>query len=331
MKSLFRLSAMAILIVSLTIFVGCSSNDDNTPTGPTSTNIFSDVAQIGDDYLTAGTKNITADALWTDIQNGENLFIISLRSAAVYDTCGHIENAVRWDLSSVPDHIGEIPDGAKVICYCYTGQTASFTTCYLNMMGFDAYNLKWGMCGWTSDTTVNLNLWGKLVPGGQETETAAHTATTEYEFPTIEGTSAQNELNTRCTAMFTAGLSTYMITAADLYINLNDGDTSNDPFIINYGWPQASYDAGHVPGSILFASGSLGPDENLKYLPTDKQIVVWCYTSQTSAQVCMYLGSLGYDVYSLRYGMNAIDPSLCGTQVYTPPGTDYPVVYGPPS
>ncbi len=330
MKSLFRLTTLVILVLSLTFFMGCSSDDDDNPVTPPA-NIFSDVAQIGDDYLSAGTKNISADALWTDIQNGENLFIISLRSAGVYDTCGHIENAVNWSLSTVPDHIDEIPDGAKVICYCYTGQTASFTTCYLNMMGFNAYNLKWGMCGWTGDTTVTLNLWGKLVPGGQETEQTAHTTTTEYDFPTIEGTSALDELNTRCTAMFTAGLSSYMITAADLYLNLNDGDTSDDPFIINYGWPQTSYDAGHVPGSILFGGGTLGPTESLNKLPTDKQIVVWCYTSQTSAQVCMYLGSLGYDVYSLRYGMNAIDPSLCGSSVYSTPGTDYPVVYGPPA
>ncbi|MBU1937124.1 rhodanese-like domain-containing protein [bacterium] len=326
MKSLFRLTTLTILVLSLTFFIGCSSDDDDNPVTPPA-NIFSDVAQIGDDYLTSGTKNITADALWTDLQGDVNLFIIDLRSSTDFENAGHCSTAVNWSIANLPDNVDQIPSGAKVVCVCYTGQTASFATCYLNMMGINAYNLKWGMCGWTSDTDVNLNKWGEVVPGGQATETDAHTATTEYDLPTIEGTNAEDEVQNRCNTFFDAGLK--YIAAADLYANLNDGDDTNDPFIINYAWPQASYDAGHIPGSILFGGGTLGPDEDLNYLPTDKEIVVWCYTGQTSAQVCTYLNMLGYDAYSLKFGMNAIDPSLCGTTVYSPPSTPYPVVTGP--
>lgn len=325
MKSPFYLTTLTILVLSMTFFIGCSKDDDS-PTGPTTTNIFSDVAQVGDDYLTVGTNNIVAADVFPDLQSGD-LFIIDFRSAAHYDTCGHIEGAVNWSIGNLPDNVDQIPDGAKVICVCYTGQTASFATCYLRMLDHDAYNLKWGMCGWTSDTDVNLNKWGGLVPGGQATETDAHTVSTEYDLPTIEGSSVDDEIQSRCNTFFDNGL-TY-ITAADLYANLNDGDDTNDPFLMNYAWPQASYDAGHVPGSYLFGKGTLGPDEDLKYVPTDKEVVVWCYTGQTSAQVCTYLNMLGYDAYSLKFGMNAIDPSLCGTSVYNPPTTDYPVVYGP--
>ncbi len=325
MKSLFRLTALAVLVLSLTFFIGCSSDDDDNPITPTA-NIFADVAQIGDDYLTAGTKNIVAADVFPDLGTGD-LFLIDFRSATDFENLGHIDGAVNWSIGSLPDNADQIPAGAKVICVCYTGQTASFASCYLNMMGYDAYNLKWGMCGWTSDVAVNLNKWGGLVPGGQTTETDAHTLTTEYDLPTIEGTDAEDEVHNRCNDFFDAGV-TYIL-AADLYANLNDGDTGNDPYIVNYGWPQASYDAGHVPGSYLFGGGTLGPDENLKYLPTDQDIVVWCYTGQTSAQVCTYLNMLGYDAYSLKFGMNSIDPSLCGTSVYSPPGTDYPVVTGP--
>ena len=326
MKSLFRLTIVTILVLSLGFFIGCTKSDDDNPVTPPA-DIFADVAQIGDDYLTAGTKNITGDALWTDIQGAVNLFMIDLRSQDHFENLGHIDGAVNWSYADLPDNVDQIPDGAKVICICYSGQNASHTTCYLNMMGYDAYNLKWGMCGWTSDVAVNLNKWAGLVPGGQTTETDAHALATEYDLPTIEGTDAEDEIQNRSNDFFDAGLQ--YITAADLYANLNDGDTGNDPFLLNYGWPQADYDAGHVPGSYLFGGGTLGPDENLKYLPTDQEIVVWCYTGQTSAQVCTYLNMLGYDAYSLKFGMNAIDPSLCGTKVYHAPGTDYPVVTGP--
>ncbi len=326
MKSLFRLTALAILVLSLTFFIGCSSDDDDNPITPPA-NIFADVAQIGDDYLTAGTNNIVAADVYAELTGGNNnLFIIDLRSADHFENLGHCSTAVNWSIGSLPDNADQIPAGAKVICVCYTGQTASHATCYLRMMGYDAYNLKWGMCGWTSDVAVNLNKWGGLVPGGQTTETDAHALATEYDLPAIEGTDAEDEIHNRTNDFFDAGLQ--YITAADLYANLNDGDTSNDPFLLNY-WSQTSYDAGHIPGSFQFTPGILGPDENLKYLPTDQDIVVWCYTGQTSAQVCTYLNMLGYDAYSLKFGMNAIDPSLCGTSVYSTPGTNYPVVTGP--
>ena len=55
------------------------------------------------------------------------------------------------------------------------------------------------------------------------------------------------------------------------------------------------------------ASSDLHLDNYLKSLPTDKKIVVYCYTGQTSAQTSAYLGVLGYDAYSLLYGVNAMD------------------------
>ncbi len=42
----------------------------------------------------------------------------------------------------------------------------------------------------------------------------------------------------------------------------------------------------------------------LQYLPTDKKIVIYCWTGQTSAQVAAYLRMLGYDAVSMYYGMN---------------------------
>jgi len=42
----------------------------------------------------------------------------------------------------------------------------------------------------------------------------------------------------------------------------------------------------------------------LKYLPTDKQIIVYCWTGQTSSQITAYLNMLGYEAYSLKFGSN---------------------------
>ena len=49
---------------------------------------------------------------------------------------------------------------------------------------------------------------------------------------------------------------------------------------------------------------SLGVDQDLRHLPTDKPIVVYCWTSQHSSQITAYLNMLGYEAYSLKFGSN---------------------------
>ena len=70
---------------------------------------------------------------------------------------------------------------------------------------------------------------------------------------------------------------------------------------------QEHYDWGHINGAIQYTpKTSLLLDADLKTLPTDKTIVVYCYTGQTSAHVASYLRVLGYDAYTLTFGMNKL-------------------------
>ena len=101
------------------------------------------------------------------------------------------------------------------------------------------------------------------------------------------------------------------ISAADVFAAVAANPDSL--FIVNY-WSDADYSDGHITGAYQYTpNSSLGMDELLKNLPTDKQIVIYCYSGQTSAQVTTYLNMLGYDSYSLLYGVNGFDQSLIGT------------------
>jgi rhodanese-related sulfurtransferase len=82
-------------------------------------------------------------------------------------------------------------------------------------------------------------------------------------------------------------------------------DNKANYFIINY-WPEAEYvTPGHIPDAYQFTPQlSLKSTEKLNLLPTDKPIVVYCYSGQTSVQVTTYLRILGYDAYSLLSGTN---------------------------
>ena len=65
------------------------------------------------------------------------------------------------------------------------------------------------------------------------------------------------------------------ISAADLFDNLNDGDDSNNPYIISVR-SQEDYDKGHIPGAVRVDYKTMFTAENLAALPTDQPIVVYC-------------------------------------------------------
>jgi rhodanese-related sulfurtransferase len=88
-------------------------------------------------------------------------------------------------------------------------------------------------------------------------------------------------------------------------------DNLAEYFIVNY-FGEADYLGtgpsgvpGHIPGAFQFTPyASLGDTQMLKNLPTDKPIIVYCWTGQHSSQVTAYLNMLGYEAYSLKFGSN---------------------------
>jgi len=92
------------------------------------------------------------------------------------------------------------------------------------------------------------------------------------------------------------------ISADALYENLNDGDTSNDPFIVSVRAPD-QYAIGHIPGAINIPWNQIAKPESLAKLPTDQPIVVYCYTGHTGQVATTVLNLLGYNVQNLKFGM----------------------------
>ena len=93
-----------------------------------------------------------------------------------------------------------------------------------------------------------------------------------------------------------------LMSADALFENLNDGDTSNDPFIVSVRDP-ADYEKGHIAGAINIPFTEIAKPENLAKLPTDRQIVTYCYTGDAGHLSATVLKALSYDVTNLEYGM----------------------------
>ena len=63
-----------------------------------------------------------------------------------------------------------------------------------------------------------------------------------------------------------------------------------------------SYEKGHIQGAHNIVWLNALDPENLKRLPTNKQIFLICYVGHTSSQVMVLLKLLGYKVTAIKYG-----------------------------
>jgi len=104
---------------------------------------------------TVSPKYITASDLNLKIAEGQDMTIVSCRSAEHY-AAGHIPEAVNIGLGDLVNKLSKIDPDSPVYVYCYTGHSAAQGTALLQMLGYDAYSLKFGMCSWSSDPAVNM-------------------------------------------------------------------------------------------------------------------------------------------------------------------------------
>jgi rhodanese-related sulfurtransferase len=305
------------LILALLMVVGCDKDD---PTEPDPVDEFKLVTDVGDVYFTSYTTtsgagvNVAISAIFDNLTDGNaanDPFIIDYRSAADYAD-GHIVNANNIALGDLVAKMedGTVPTDKMILNVCYTGQTASAATALLNLSGYEAQNLLFGMCA--VDTSINgtdkwLNQIAVDEHAGDLVATVS-TTTTTYDFPTLA--TGEEEASEIMKDTFAA--SGWTIAANDVW------DNPSNFFIINY-WPEAEYiSPGHIPGAYQFTpNSSLKYDESLNLLPTDKTIVVYCYTAQTSAQVATYLRILGYDAKSLLYGVGGFAWTALAGHKYT--------------
>jgi rhodanese-related sulfurtransferase len=83
--------------------------------------------------------------------------VLSVRSAADYNTKGHVPGAVNvpWQqVAKLATQTKLADPGRKVFVYCYTGHTGAQATMALGIMGYQARNVLYGLNGWTSNVAV---------------------------------------------------------------------------------------------------------------------------------------------------------------------------------
>lgn len=284
-KMLF--TVMAVLVMASLLVVPAAAQTANP------------IQAAADKYYAAGAKTIKATDLFANLNDGDTSndpMIIDLRGAEDYAN-GHIPGAVNVGAAKLftAEELAKLPKDKAIVTACYSGQTSSQVTAGLRLMGYDAYSLLYGTSSWGTNDKVKYPFTAAQSGNYPVVKDAAQ----------LEGTfDAPNPLadtvDAAATAYFTGGPKT--IKAADVFANLNDGDESNDPVLIDLRSAD-DYALGHIKGAANVALKDLFKSDTLAKLPADKQIVLYCYSGQGSGQAVPGLRMLGYDATTMTFGL----------------------------
>lgn len=245
----------------------------------------------------------TAEQVYTSNLT-DDVYIIDVRAAADYDTA-HIENAVNVSLANILNHLETTDLSAydEIVLVCYSGQSAAWGASLLRLAGFNnVFSMKFGMSSWHPNFS---GPWNGNVSNQYfgDYETTAHAKPAQGSLPELNTGFEDPEdiLDARIDVIFAEGFGEAGIGNSTVM-----GATGNY-FIVNY-WPENQYlDPGHIPGAYQYTpKADMVLAEDLKTLPTDQTVVVYCYTGQTSAYMAAYLRLLGYDAKSLKFGANGM-------------------------
>jgi rhodanese-related sulfurtransferase len=276
--------------------------------------------------LASGKKTFTtAEALYANLWDGfvdNDPYIISLQSEDLYKL-GHIPTAVNIPFRSVftKENLSGLPTTRQIVVYCTSGHASSQTAALLRLLGYDALNLKWGMCSWTTNTEIAPGCYdaeedakdypfiNSTSPGNMPKSRAGEECgDDEYDGPggEIDWDLAANELEILRQASdgYMGDGKAVFTTAESLYTLLTDSNQSNDPFLLDIRLPEY-YEAGHIPGSVNIEMSGLFKKGNLSSLPTNRQIAVICYLGQTGGEAAAYLNVNGFDAVALKWGMTS--------------------------
>jgi rhodanese-related sulfurtransferase len=309
MKKLNYFLIVSVLL-GFILTTSCKKDKDDEPkineSEVLATFLESSDSPYGKDFVNTDMPTIMSATDVNNLNLTGQVYIIDMRAANDFAN-GHIENAVNVPIAQLYEHIKTInmANYEKIALVCYTGQTAAYGASLMRLMGYNkVFSMKWGMCSWNADFSGG---WNNAI--GNSFASQFVTTPTEKapagEMPSLNTgkTTGLEILEARVATLLSEGYGNGVAAVTNQTVFGNLGNY----YIVNY-WPKAQYDdPGHIPGAIQYTpKESMKIAADLKTLPTDKAIVLYCYTGQTSSFLAAYLRLLGYDAKSLLFGGNGM-------------------------
>ena len=371
-KRLIGALVMVVGIMLVSGLVSCNPSEGPSPTPTetptpgqlTSAGEFDTIRQAADAYVHSGKPvYITAQELYDSVMaaGGTTDYQITWYDPSAYTKApliidvraldpempdlylaGHIPGAVHIPWQQITRYVNNLPKDRQIVVVSSNGGTGAAVTAILNVLGYDAVDLMWGMASWTSDPVVapgryntardTVFDWGgsyrAVCPISEPSET--------YPLPVVENTDSKD-----MTAIIAAAANAYLsdgnkrfdMTSSELYQALYGNLSSktvmtpfDSSFFTGAGNPYSvpffldvrddeTYLNGHLCGTLHVFWKDMFKQENLAKLPTDRQILVTSDTGHESGVITALLNMLGYNAINLRWGITSWSLSLPGKDI----------------
>ena len=304
---------LAFLLVSI-FFTACSgggkqpAKTENVPVKTAEPVKINSEAKLLLDYLAENGDYVNSrqfpSLISPDAANealeGKTL-VIDMRKPEIFAQ-GHIPGAVNVEIGGLTDYFtSKIKpfEFDKIILACYSGQSSSYATLLLRIMGYgNVYSLRWGMSGWSLKMD-NKWLAGISSKYEDQLDTTTYEKADPGDFPQLntDKSTGAEIFDSRVTGLFNE-YHDAIITPDSVFAH------PEKYYIINYD-RKDKYETGHVPGAIRYKpGGTLGILSEMQTIPANKEVVIYCATGHNSAFVTAYLRLFGYNAKTLRYGNN---------------------------
>jgi rhodanese-related sulfurtransferase len=264
--------------------------------------LLKDLKENGD-YVNSKAFPSLIKASIVNVSLGKNILIVDLRDPKQF-AGGHIKDAVNKRFEEVPSYFetGIKPfEFDKIIMVSEDGQVSSYATCLLRLMGYgNVYSMRWGMSAWNNKYAQEGWLKGVSANYENNLENKVNERPPISGMPELKtGLLTGQEIGAaRFRKLFEEGTADILITADEVF---------RDPqkyYIINLD-RKDKYEDGHIPGSVRYKpEGTLGYNDEMASIPSDKPVVVYCGTGHNSGFATAYLRLFGYDAHTLKYGNN---------------------------
>ncbi len=223
-------------------------------------------------------------------------WIMDIRKAADFATA-HIEGANNVAFTDILTAAASADKPILVVCY--TGQTACYATSLLRLAGYhNAQALKWGMSGWNAEFDKWSASCKDLTTSNNWTSNEAGAGSFDAPAWTSTNTNGADILAERVEAVVAAGFKT----ASNADVLASPGDY----YVNNYFSADHYTGFGHVMDAVRVNPLLI---DDCSSLDPGAKVVTYCYTGQTSAVITAYLNVLGFDAYSLTFGINGMSHS----------------------
>lgn len=298
---------LIILLFALFNWCGCTSHNTHEGGQPASVDntwmLIEWFEQHGN-YINSGEiPAIMEPAHVYDLRH-ENILIIDLRPQEQF-RAGHIEHALNVRPAEVFDFFRSRVDPTAfeyIVFICNNGHASGYVTSIMRFLGINnAFAMRFGLSGWDRDiaekywlANISAHLEADLEFSGNPKHKAGI-----YPAIATDKSNLTEMLFERARMLLSEPYHAYTLSINDFI------DAPQNYYTICY-WPQEKYDNnGHLPGAVQYdPKKSLTSDAYLNTLPTDRPIVVYCYSGHHSSFVAAYLRLLGYDAFNLAYGAN---------------------------